>query len=168
MMINTLKVSLIFIICSIFSTPLWAKHESAHPLSEEDWATIERNIKLIDNMNYMPVLLPIIMKNRDALGLTSQQVDHFRSWRKKHYVPMVNIMNDIIEQRLAFKKASLNPAISNDELFELQTKSLKYQKELLSIKLSCRKVLVENFTEEQWDNFKFIVSDDPMIASFIN
>jgi hypothetical protein len=119
-------------------------------------------------MNYMPVLLPIIMKNRDALGLTSQQVDHFRSWRKKHYVPMVNIMNDIIEQRLAFKKASLNPAISNDELFELQTKSLKYQKELLSIKLSCRKVLVENFTEEQWDNFKFIVSDDPMIASFIN
>ena len=168
MKINTFKLSTILIIFSIFSTPLWAKHESDHPLSEEDWAMIERNIKLIDNMNFMPVLLPILMKNRDTLELTKEQIEHFRGWRKQNYVPMVNIMNNIVEKRLAFKKASLNPAVSNEKLFELQNKSLDSQKELLAIKLSCRKMLVESFTGEQWEQFEFIVSDDPKLASFIN
>ena len=150
------------------STPLWAMHESNHTLEDEDWSVIERNVKLIDDMNFMPVLLPMIMKNRDTLELTSEQVEHFRSWRKENYVPMVNIMKNIIDQRLAFKKASLNLTVSSEELIELQNNILNSQKELLAIKLSCRNVLVESFTEDQWNNFAFIASDDPKLASFIN
>jgi hypothetical protein len=80
---------------------------------------------------------------------------------------MVNIMNKIIESRVDFKKAALNPDVSNDELFEMQNNILALQKNLLKIKLNCRKTLVDTFTDEQWDNFVFVLSDHPKYASFL-
>jgi hypothetical protein len=142
-------------------------HESGHDLSDEEWLIVKGRIELLDSLNYMPTVLPTIMRNRDVLQLTDQQIKFFRDWRKQHYGNMVKTMNEIIEKRVAFKKGALDPKTSSDELLEMQNDILVLQKKLLEIKLTCRNMLVNTFTEEQWDNFAFAVADQPRIASFL-
>jgi hypothetical protein len=151
----------------LFASPAAASHDSTHPLSNEEWIHVEKNLAMIDSLNYIPTLLPVIMRNQDALQLTQKQLDHFRAWRKENYVPMVNTMNDILKARIEIKKASLDASVSGEELQAMQDQAHALQKKLMSIKLSCREMLVKSFTEEQWDNFAFVVSDQPKLSAFL-
>lgn len=151
----------------LFASPALASHDSTHPLSNEEWEQVEKNLTLIDSLNYIPTLLPVIMRNQDTLQLTQEQLDHFREWRKENYVPMVNTMNEIIKARIDIKKASLNANVSAEELQAMQDEAHALQKKLMSIKLSCRTMLVKSFTDEQWDNFAFVVSDQPKLSAFL-
>jgi len=160
-------ISIVIAIICLVNKPLWAMHESGHDLSDEEWLIVKGRVELLDSLNYMPTLLPTIMRNRDVLQLTDQQIKSFRDWRKQHYGNMVKTMNEIIEKRVAFKKVALDPKTSSDELLEMQNDILVLQKKLLEIKLTCRNMLVNTFTEEQWDNFAFVVADQPRIASFL-
>lgn len=158
----------VFFICSLSAGPLWAMHESGHDLSDMEWLVIKNRVEILDELNFMPTLLPTILRNRDVLGLTEQQIRAFRDWRKQNYGNMVDVMNTIIEQRIEFKKAALNPATTEDDLRQHQREILQLQTQLLDIKLSCRQIVVESFTEEQWDNFAFIAADYPRLASFFD
>jgi hypothetical protein len=166
---NTRKItiSIVIVITCLVNNPLWAMHESGHDLSDQEWWIVKDRVELLDSINYMPTLLPTIMRNRDVLQLTDQQIKSFRDWRKQHYGNMVKTMNEIIEKRVAFKEAALDPGVSGDELLKMQNDVLVLQKKLLKIKLTCRNMLVSTFTEEQWDNFAFAVADQPRIASFL-
>jgi hypothetical protein len=166
MMKPVYKLAISFVLVGLMTTPAWCKHEADHPLSEQDWATVEKNIGLLDGMNFMPALMPIIMRNQDALQLRPEQIASFQDWRKLNYVNMVNVMNEIIEKRIAFKKAALDAIIPDTQLIEMQNEILLLQQKLLTIKLSCRKLLVETFTDEQWENFGFVVSDNPKLSVF--
>ena len=161
------KNIILFLICMLFSSTLYAMHESGHNLTDEEWDYVKEKVDLLDELNYMPTLLPVIMKNRDVLLLTKSQIASFRSWRKQHYGNMIRVMNEIIEKRIAFKVAVLNLKTTNEELVSMQNDILDTQRKLLEIKLSCRKTLFETFTAEQWDNFVFVLSDHPKLASFI-
>ncbi len=167
MNINAIKLATILITTFLFVEPLSAMHKSDHDLSNDEWAILMRKLELLDGVNYMPTLLPTIMRHRDVLQLTSQQINSFRNWRKQNYENMVKVMNTIIEKRIDFKKASLNPKTSEEKLREMQSDILTLHKQLLEIKLSCRKMLVDSFTEEQWDNFAFAVADHPTLASLV-
>jgi hypothetical protein len=154
-------------ICFLTVEPLWAVHESGHNLSDTEWLIIKDRVELLDELNFMPTLLPTILRNRDVLQLTDQQIHSFRAWRKQNYVNMVDMMNTIIEQRIEFKKAALRPATSAEDLRQRQHDILQLQTRLLDIKLDCRKILVDSFTDEQWDNFAFIAAEHPRLASFL-
>ena len=144
-----------------------AKHKSDHPLSDEEWKMILDNVELLDAYNYMPTLLPIIIRNSDTLQLNSEQIKAFRTWRKNNFTQMVNVMNEIIENRISFKRISLDRKTPNNELVERQIKILTLQQELLSIKLSCRKQIIDTFSDDQWDNLSFVLLDHPKLAGFV-
>ena len=148
-------------------TPVQAKHNSDHPLSPEDWKDIMDKVVLLEDSGLMPMLLPIIMGNQDALQLTVEQISSFRAWRKKNYTSMVNIMNKIIEEKVQFRIESLSPRISSDRLLAFQSEIQELQRQLLKVKLSCREQVMTSFTDEQWDNFAFIISDNPKLASLM-
>ena len=167
MIFQAKTLAIILIVNCLFVEPLWAMHESDHNLSDEEWSIVMGRLELLDSVNYMPTLLPTIMRHRDVLELTKQQINSFRNWRKQHYGNMVEVMNTIINKRIDFKKASLNPKTSDEELIEMQNDILNLHKKLLQIKLSCRKMLVDTFTEAQWDNFIFAVADHPKLAGLI-
>lgn len=160
-------LAVILILSCLFVEPLGAMHESEHDLTDDEWLIVKGRLDLLDGVNYMPTLLPTIMRHRDVLDLTKQQISSFRNWRKQHYGNMVEVMNTIINKRVDFKKASLNPKASDEELIKMQSDILNLHKKLLEIKLSCRKMLVDSFTEEQWDNFAFAVADHPTLGSLI-
>jgi hypothetical protein len=157
----------LFAVFFFISTTALAKHNSDHPLTADDWKEVMNKVVLLEDSGLMPMLLPIIMGNRDALQLTDEQVNLFRSWRKKNYTNMVNLMNKIIEEKVQFRIESLSPRITSDRLLSFQSEIQELQRQLLKIKLSCRENIMTTFTDEQWDNFAFVVSDNPKLASLM-
>jgi hypothetical protein len=156
-------ISAILLIC----TPVQAKHNSDHPLSAEDWKEVMDKVVLLEDSGLMPTLLPVIMKNQDTLQLTTEQLNTFRAWRKKNYTNMVNIMNKIIEKMVEFRVESLSPGITGDQLLASQSEIQKLQRQLLKIKLSCRELVMTTFTDQQWENFAFVIADNPRLASLM-
>jgi len=157
----------IFSIFFLMCTTALAKHNSDHPLSPEDWNEVKEKVDLLEGAGLMPMLLPVILTNRDALQLTDEQVSAFRAWRKKNYTNMVNVMNQIIEKKVEFRVESLSPNITGDQMLAFQSDIQELQVQLLKIKLSCRELIMTTFTDEQWDNFAFIIADDPKLASLM-
>jgi hypothetical protein len=149
-------------------TAALAKHNSDHPLTADDWKEVMDKVVLLESSGLMPTLLPVIMRNQDTLELTDEQINAFRAWRKKNYTHMVNVMNEIIEKSVQFRVAALSPRISSDDLYALQSEIQDLQRQLLKIKLSCRELVTTSFTETQWENFAFVVADNPKLASLMS
>ena len=135
--------------------------------TDGEWQLIRARLALLNNISYLPSLLPVIMKNREALGLTKAQVQSLRGWRKRNYQTMVNTMNTIIEKRIVLAQLAVDPSVNQVLLIELQDEIFKLQREVFLIRLSCRDIVTSTFTEEQWDNFAFIAADDPKIAGLL-
>ena len=160
-------IGIFSILFFLMSTTALAKHSSDHPLSPEDWNEVKEKVELLEGAGLMPMLLPVILTNRDALQLTDEQISAFRAWRKKNYTNMVNIMNQIIEKKVEFRVESLSPSITGNQMLSFQSDIQDLQVQLLKLKLSCRELIMTTFTDEQWDNFAFIISDDPKLASLM-
>jgi hypothetical protein len=125
-------------------------------------------VTLLEDAGLMPTLLPVIMRNRDALALTEEQLNVFRAWRKNNYTAMVNVMNGIIEKMVQFRVEALSPDVTNSHLLSFQSEIHNLQRQLLKIKLSCRELVMTTFTDEQWENFAFVVADNPKLASLVS
>ncbi len=162
-MLRLIAVLIPLILCQ---STVMAKHNSSHPLSEEDWQEVMEKVALLEDSVFIPSLLPLIMSNRDVLQLSETQLSKLFAWRKNNYVNMVNMMNHIIEMKVQFSIESLSADIDSEHLIELQREIHRLQHDLLTIRLSCREILVATFTAEQWENLEFIVADDPKLASF--
>ena len=154
----------LFFICNAAQ----AKHDSDHPLTADDWKEVMDKVVLLEDSGLMPTLLPVIMRNQDTLELTAEQIRAFRAWRKQNYTHMVNVMNEIIEKSVQFRVEALSPRTTSDHLYVLQSEIHELQRQLLKIKLSCRELVTTSFTDEQWDNFAFVVADIPKLASLMS
>jgi hypothetical protein len=161
------RIGLMFALLLLWA-PAQAKHDSHHPLTADDWKEVMNKVLLLEDSGLMPTLLPVIMRNRDTLALTKEQVSAFRAWRKENYTNMVNVMNEIIEKMVQFRIESLSPDFSNEHLLSFQSEIHDLQRQLLKLKLSCRELVMTSFTDEQWENFAFVVSDDPKLASLMS
>jgi len=163
-----MKYFLIIVALFFLFTTAQAKHNSDHPLTADDWRDVMDKVVLLESSGLMPTLLPVIMRNQDTLELTDEQINAFRAWRKKNYTHMVNVMNEIIEKSVQFRVAALSPDITSDDLYVLQAEIQELQRQLLKIKLSCRELVTTSFTETQWENFAFVVADNPKLASLMS
>jgi hypothetical protein len=163
-----LKFVSVFIVILVMSVSAQAKNNSEHPLSPEDWKEIMEKVVLLEGSGLLPTLLPVIMRNRDTLQLTDDQLAAFRAWREANYTNVINIMSEIVEKKVQFRVESLSPSVSGDHLLALQVIIQELQQELLMLKLSCRELVMSTFTDEQWENFAFVVSDNPQLASLLS
>ena len=163
-----MKYFLIIVALFFLFTTAQAKHNSDHPLTADDWRDVMDKVVLLESSGLMPTLLPVIMRNQDTLELTDEQINALRAWRKKNYTHMVNVMNEIIEKSVQFRVESLSPRITSDDLYVLQAEIQDLQRQLLKIKLSCRELVTSSFTETQWENFAFVVADNPKLASLMS
>ena len=158
----------LFAVFFFIYTTAQAKHDSDHPLTADDWKEVMDKVVLLEDSGLMPTLLPVIMRNQDTLELTAEQIKAFRAWRKQNYTHMVNVMNEIIEKSVQFRVEALSPRTTSDHLYVLQSEIHDLQRQLLKIKLSCRELVTTSFTDEQWENFAFVVADIPKLASLVS
>jgi hypothetical protein len=153
---------------SIYSGASAAVYSQRAPLTGHQWDTLREQVNLLDKVAYLPSLLPVIMKHRDALELTDAQLSAFRQWRRLHYPHMVDLMNEIIQRRIGLSKASLNQNVAGDQLLVDQKAIFTLQEELLRLRLSCRDLLITTFSPIQWDNFAFILEEYPPYAGLLD
>ena len=71
----------------------------AHDISidEIDWKTLDKKMKKLSPLGFHPFLMPLIMDNRDAIGLTDDQLQDFKDWRNKNRVQVMAAMNKILK-----------------------------------------------------------------------
>lgn len=125
-----------------------------------DWELARERMSLLSQMGYHPFLMPLIMENRDMLGLTQEQVNTFKDWRSKYRVPLIHTMNQIINERVSFQRISLNPDTTEEVLLAKQAEIFKLHSKVLKYQMSCRRTILDTFNEEQWDNFRFLLIEN--------
>lgn len=135
--------------------------ESSGPTDPDviDWELAKERVAIISPMGYHPFLMPLIMQNRDFIGMTDEQKDIFMEWRDENRPELLATMNKIIKARVDFHRISLNPETSDEVLLSKQAEIFKLQKKVLRLQISCRRNILDNFDEEQMDNFRFVLID---------
>ena len=161
------RLFLIIVVTAVSFVAAAAELSKPQPLSDTEWDIVRSRVDLLDKVSYIPSLLPVIMKHREALGLSDEQKASFHSWRKKNYQRMIDIMNDVVARRIELSKAALDPSVTSSNLIGQQQEIHQLQQELLVIRLSCRKLMVETFSTEQWSSFAFILEEYPNFAGLL-
>jgi len=138
-----------------------------NPLSDSEWDKVREHVELLDKISFIPSLLPVIMKHQDTLNLSDDQRAAFRGWRKQNYKKMVDLMNEIIGQRIALSKAALDPSADGNQLISQQEAILQLQEELLRVRLSCRELVLTTFSPEQWSSLAFVLEEYPNFAGLM-
>jgi cellulose biosynthesis protein BcsQ len=145
-------------VCIILMTPL----TFAVTTVDEKNPELERAIEKLDKVNYLPLLMPVIVKNRDFIGLTQEQMDEINEWRQTNKAPMIDAMQKIVSKRIAIQQAALSPTISSSRLIQMQNEIFQLQREVLEYKLSCREQIMKTFNEENWISFFMVLAEEDM------
>ena len=138
-----------------------------HPVNagstvDSDQVAIEASIEKLDRINFLPNMLPVILDNRDFIGLTDAQVSELESWRNQNREPMLAAMKQVASKRVEIKQAALSPNISSARLQQMQNDIFRLQREILGYKLSCRDQVVRTFNNENWSSFFMVLADEPI------
>jgi len=80
---------------------------------------------------------------------------------------MVDLMNEIIERRIAFSTSTLDQVMRNTELIHKQKMIFQLQEKLLVLRLSCRKLIMTTFTSHQRNNLAIVLEDYPEFAGLM-
>ncbi len=121
---------------------------------------IESSIEKLDSINYLPNLLPVILRNKDFIGLTDEQVIRLEEWRSTNREAMLAAMKEVASKRLEIKQAALSPTVSAARLQQMQNDIFRLQREVLEYKLSCRDHVVRTFDNENWVSFFMVLADE--------
>jgi len=145
------------------SSGIFATEEGKYPVNGEDsidWNLAQKRVSMLSQMGFHPFLMPLIMKNRDLLNLSKKQIKAFMDWRNKYRVPLIHAMNQIINERTTFQRIALSPETSEEVLLAKQEEIFRLHKKVLRYQLSCRRNILDTFTPEQWDDFRFLLIEN--------
>jgi hypothetical protein len=154
------RIATVLILCLSFLRAGAAENAGRSDLDLIDWDLAKQRMALLSQLGYHPFLMPLIMENRDVIGLSNDQVRVFRNWRNRNRVPLIHAMNEIIRERSEFQRIALNPRTAEEVLLAKQNEIFKLHKKVLKYQLSCRRHILDTFTDEQWDNFRFVLIEN--------
>ena len=137
-----------------------ATHTDALPVDDQAVIQYQQQLEKLDRVNFHPNLLPLILKHRDYLELSPEQVSAFQTWRKTNAKPMFAAMNEIIRKRIEFREAALSPGTSAEDLRRMQREIFTLHQKVLDYKLSCRENIMRTFTAQNWDDFFVVLAEE--------
>ena len=131
----------------------------ATPNSPAPAAQAQAPQTVLESIHYLPVVLPLIIDNRDVIGLTDSQVEKLLDWRAANREHVLATINQIIAKRASLKQVALSPAVSDEEVAARQTEIFELQRKVLDYKLSCRTLVFDMFNEENWEGLMFVLAE---------
>ncbi len=132
---------------------------------DQEQFDINSSIEKLDKINYLPNLLPVILNNKDFIGLTEEQIGKLEDWRRENRQPMLAAMKQAAVKRIKIKQAALSPTISSARLQQMQNDIFRLQRQILEYKLSCRDNVVRTFNDENWTSFFMVLADEDIGVS---
>ena len=121
---------------------------------------LDNVIQKLENSNSLPKLLPIIIDNKDFIGLTQTQVDELVEWQKTNKAAMVTAIRNIANKRNEMNQAALSAGVSSSRLIQMQKEIIRIQREITEYKLSCRERILRTFNDGNWINFFMVMADE--------
>ncbi len=98
----------------------------------------------------MPLLMSVIVKNADKLGLSDAQNAVFTQWRVENMASSLKIGNEIIAGEQAISQAALEGK-PNAEIEQMISSVLAKRHTLASNMLQCRDLMVNTLDANQWE-----------------
>ena len=132
----------------------------AGPAPGQKAQDIDAHIEKLNNISHLPNLLPVIINNKDFIGLTDEQVENLEHWREQNREPLLAVMKQAAQKRVEIKQAALSPTVSSARLQQMQNDIFRLQREILEYKLSCRDRVVRTFNNENWDSFFMVLAGE--------
>lgn len=132
---------------------------------DQEQLDINSSIEKLDKINYLPNLLPVILNNKDFIGLTEEQIGKLEDWRRENRQPMLAAMKQAAVKRVEIKQAAITPTISSARLQQMQNDIFRLQRQILEYKLSCRDNVVRTFNDENWTSFFMVLADEDIGVS---
>jgi len=127
-----------------------------------DQRNIEQHVEKLKQINFLPDLLPVIIKNSDILELTDEQLNKLLTWRDTNRANVIATRNEIISKRIKIKQAALSPNISAARLIQMQNEIFRLQRQMLNYKLSCRDLVINTFNSTNWEDFFLVLANMEM------
>ena len=121
-----------------------------------------RDVEKLYKINFLPSLLPVIIENSDVIELTDEQLHTLLEWRKINREDVIATMNEVARKRVEIKEAALSPGISSARLIQMQNDVFRLQREILEYKLSCRDLVIDTFTQHNWEGFFLVLAEEEM------
>ena len=137
----------------------------AGPAPGQKQQDIDAYIEKLNNISHLPNLLPVILNNKDFIGLTDEQVENLEHWREQNNEPLLAVMKQAAQKRVEIKQAALSPTVSSARLQQMQNDIFRLQREILEYKLSCRDRVVHTFNNENWDSFFMVLAGEDIGVS---
>lgn len=137
----------------------------AGPTPGQKEIDIDSYIEKLDNISHLPNMLPVILNNKDFIGLTDEQVENLEHWREQNNEPLLAVMKQAARKRVEIKQAALSPTVSSARLQQMQNDIFRLQREILEYKLSCRDSVVQTFNNENWDSFFMVLAGEDIGVS---
>ena len=146
-----------FIICLSF---LWSP--SAKAMTDAKYKKSKSNASIMDQLHYLPIILPVIIDNRDVLELNDAQVKKLLHWREINRDEILYTLQRILHMRSAIKQAALIPSITSEEITLMQDDIFQLQRKVLIYKLSCRQLVFDTFNQQNWEGLMFVLAEQGM------
>ena len=127
-----------------------------------DQRDIEQHVEKLNQINFLPNLLPVIINNSDILELSDEQLNKLLVWRDTNRENVTATMNEIISRRIKIKQAALSPDISAARLIQMQNEIFRLQRQMLNYKLSCRDLVINTFNTANWEEFFLVLANIEM------
>lgn len=98
----------------------------------------------------MPLLMSVIVRNGDELGLSDKQSAVFTQWRVNNMATSLNIGNAIIDGEKAINQAALEGK-PKAEIEKMMSSVLEKRLVLASSMLTCRDLMKKTLDAKQWE-----------------
>lgn len=137
----------------------------ADPASGQKEPDIDSYIEKLGNISDLPNMLPVILNNKDFIGLTDEQVENLEHWREQNREPLLAVMKQAAQKRIEIREAALSPSVSSARLQQMQNDIFRLQREILEYKLSCRDHVVRTFNHENWESLFMVLAGEDIGVS---
>ena len=146
-----------YLITAIIGLLLITAAATAGPADKTD--DLEHYIEKLDDINFLPGLLPVIIENSDIIELTDKQLEKLLTWRKANREQLIETRKEILQKHIEFKQAALSPDVSSARLIQMQNKIFRLQRAMLEYKLACRELVINTFNSKNWEGLFIVLAD---------
>ncbi len=98
----------------------------------------------------MPLLMSVIVKNADKLGLSEKQSAVFTQWRVENMALSLKLGNNILAEEKAINQAALDGK-PKAEIEKMMASVLEKRQTMASNMLTCRDLMVKTLDPTQWE-----------------
>jgi len=104
--------------------------------------------KVLKHVNPMPNLMRVVMKYKDELQLTENQITAINLWKQSNKPRIKKLIQKVMEQEKNLHEMALN---SDSHLVAEAQKMLDNRKNIIILKAQCRANLKSFLKKEQWE-----------------